>query len=102
MYITEQEEGLYNLYFHSCPNYNRDLFPLNFIVSDSSIFFNLVVFPILNLTILSTTKQIDIEENNNGNYLSAGEMPLPALYFMMSLIFFLSGLFWMFLLKKST
>lgn len=33
MYITEQEEGLYNLYFHSCPNYNRDLFPLNFVVS---------------------------------------------------------------------
>lgn len=45
--------------------------------------------------------QVDIEENNNGNYLSAGEMPLPALYFMMSLLFFLSGLFWVFILKKS-
>lgn len=33
MYITEQEEGLYNLYFHSCPNYNRELFALNFVVS---------------------------------------------------------------------
>lgn len=31
MYIlTEQEEGLYNLYFHACPNYQRNLFPLNF------------------------------------------------------------------------
>lgn len=46
--------------------------------------------------------QIDIEEANKSNFLSAGEMPLPELYFMMSLIFFLSGLFWVFLLKKST
>lgn len=46
--------------------------------------------------------QIDIEEANKRNFLSAGEMPLPELYFMMSLIFFLSGLFWLFLLKKST
>lgn len=46
--------------------------------------------------------QIDIEEGNKKNFLSAGEMPLPELYFMMSLIFFLSGLFWVFLLKKST
>lgn len=37
MYIlTEQEEGLYNLYFHSCPNYQRNLFPLNFNVSTFS------------------------------------------------------------------
>lgn len=28
-------------------------------------------------------------------------MPLPALYFMMSILFFLSGLFWVFILKKS-
>ncbi|XP_068158710.1 protein GPR107 [Drosophila tropicalis] len=71
---TQRDEGLYNLYFHACPNYYRPK-----IVS-----FN-----------------VDIEENNNGNYLSAGEMPLPALYFMMSLLFFLSGLFWVFILKKS-
>ncbi|XP_037937664.1 protein GPR107 [Teleopsis dalmanni] len=68
------EEGLYNLYFHSCPNYSQQ----------KIISFN-----------------VDIEENNNGNFLSAGEMPLPALYFMMSLLFFLSGLFWVFILKKS-
>ncbi|ALC49167.1 CG12121 [Drosophila busckii] len=71
---TQHDEGLYNLYFHACPNYHKPK-----IVS-----FN-----------------VDIEENNNGNYLSAGEMPLPALYFMMSLLFFLSGLFWVFILKKS-
>lgn len=73
---SEQEEGLYNLYFHSCPNYNYPpQFPLSFTV--------------------------DIEENNRGNYLSAGEMPLPALYFMMATLFLLSGLFWVFILRKS-
>ncbi|XP_035894549.1 protein GPR107 [Anopheles stephensi] len=73
---TKQEEGLYNLYFHSCPNYApNSLYELNF--------------------------NVDIEEKNSGNYLSAGEMPLPALYFMMSVLFFLSGLFWLFILRKS-
>ncbi|KAH8274227.1 hypothetical protein KR018_009079 [Drosophila ironensis] len=72
---TQHDEGLYNVYFHACPNYH----PHTKIVS-----FN-----------------VDIEENNNGNYLSAGEMPLPALYFLMSLLFFFSGLFWVFILKKS-
>uniref|UniRef100_A0A182SWT0 GOST seven transmembrane domain-containing protein n=1 Tax=Anopheles maculatus TaxID=74869 RepID=A0A182SWT0_9DIPT len=73
---TKQEEGLYNLYFHSCPNYApNSLYELNF--------------------------NVDIEEKNSGNYLSAGEMPLPALYFMMSVLFFLSGLFWVFILRKS-
>uniref|UniRef100_A0A182VT21 GOST seven transmembrane domain-containing protein n=1 Tax=Anopheles minimus TaxID=112268 RepID=A0A182VT21_9DIPT len=73
---TKQEEGLYNLYFHSCPNYSpNSLYELNF--------------------------NVDIEEKNSGNYLSAGEMPLPALYFMMSVLFFLSGLFWVFILRKS-
>lgn len=70
------DEGLYNLYFHSCPNYDMNsLYSLQF--------------------------DVDIEEKNGQNYLSAGEMPLPALYFMMSLLFFLSGLFWVFILKKS-
>ncbi|XP_052900370.1 protein GPR107 [Anopheles moucheti] len=73
---TKKEEGLYNLYFHSCPNYSpNSLYELNF--------------------------NVDIEENNSGNFLSAGEMPLPALYFMMSVLFFLSGLFWVFILRKS-
>lgn len=39
--------------------------------------------------------------NPDDNYLSAGEMPLPALYFMMALLFFLSACFWFFLLRKS-
>ncbi|XP_023162982.1 protein GPR107-like [Drosophila hydei] len=71
---TQHDEGLYNLYFHAYPNYHRP----------KMLSFN-----------------VDIEKNNNGNYLSAGEMPLPALFFMISLLFFLSGLFWGFILKKS-
>ncbi|XP_076764458.1 protein GPR107 isoform X2 [Xylocopa sonorina] len=77
MYVaSEPEEGLYNLYFHNCPNYKYD--------SQVAVDFT-----------------IQISEINSGNFLSAGEMPLPALYFMMSLLFFLSGCFWVFILKKS-
>lgn len=74
----ESDEGLYNLYLHSCPNYavnNKDLYSLGFAA--------------------------EIIENNHGNFLSAGEMPLPGLYFMMSLLFFLSGLFWVYMLRRS-
>nr|CAD7423953.1 unnamed protein product [Timema monikensis] len=45
--------------------------------------------------------RMEIKENNSGNYLSAGEIPLPALYFMMTSLFFLSGCFWVFILRKS-
>ncbi|XP_068979466.1 protein GPR107 isoform X1 [Bombus flavifrons] len=77
MYIASaEEEGLYNLYFHNCPNYKYD--------SQVALDFT-----------------IQISEINNGNFLSAGEMPLPALYFTMALLFFLSGCFWVFILKKS-
>ncbi|XP_043478257.1 protein GPR107 isoform X1 [Leptopilina heterotoma] len=72
---TKQEEGLYNFYFHSCPNYKNDDVFVDF--------------------------TMHIRESNHDNYLSAGEMPLPALYFMMALLFFLSGCFWVFILKKS-
>ncbi|KAK3918604.1 Protein GPR107 [Frankliniella fusca] len=77
MYVaTEAEEGLYNLYFHSCPNYHEE--------TEAFISFTM-----------------EIEEKNRGNYLSAGEMPLPALYFMMAILFFLSGCFWVFILRHS-
>jgi len=72
---SEAQEGLYNLYFHSCPNYKTASYHLSF--------------------------DVDIEERNYDNYLSAGEMPLPALYFMMSLLFLLTGIFWVFLLRNS-
>ncbi|CAG9761566.1 unnamed protein product [Ceutorhynchus assimilis] len=73
---TLREEGLYNLFFHSCPNYNPK--------SETLI-----------------DLDVEVTESNVGNYLSAGEMPLPALYCMMAILFFLSGMFWVFLLKQS-
>ncbi|XP_050590843.1 protein GPR107 isoform X2 [Bombus affinis] len=77
MYIASAgEQGLYNLYFHNCQNYKYD--------SQVALDFT-----------------VQISEINNGNFLSAGEMPLPALYFMMALLFFLSGCFWVFILKKT-
>ncbi|XP_060520613.1 protein GPR107 [Cylas formicarius] len=74
---TLREQGLYNLYFHSCPNYNPS--------TETVVDF-----------------EVKITELNTGdNYLSAGEMPLPALYCMMAMLFFLSGMFWVFLLRQS-
>ncbi|KAK9885903.1 hypothetical protein WA026_013777 [Henosepilachna vigintioctopunctata] len=73
---TIEEEGLYNLYFYNCPNYDSN--------QEVSVDFT-----------------ITINETNLSNYLSAGEMPLPALYCMMSILFLLSGMFWIFLLRQS-
>ncbi|CAH1977619.1 unnamed protein product [Acanthoscelides obtectus] len=73
---TLAEEGLYNLFFHSCPNYK----------SDTEVFVDF---------------DMKIVEQNRNSYLSAGDMPLPALYCMMSILFMLSGMFWVFLLKQS-
>lgn len=39
-------------------------------------------------------------EHNGENYLSAGEMPLPNLYFLMSFIFFITGCVWITVLRK--
>ncbi|XP_042891846.1 protein GPR107-like isoform X2 [Penaeus japonicus] len=74
----EKEEGLYNLNFHNCMNYVHGV----------------------GYSTIDMALQIE-EVNPDDNYLSAGEMPLPALYFMMALLFFLSACFWFFLLKKS-
>ncbi|XP_034937893.1 protein GPR107 isoform X2 [Chelonus insularis] len=77
MYITnEDEEGLYNLYFHNCANFDYN--------TRSTVNF-----------------EMHIAEINNGNFLSAGEMPLPSLYFLMSSTFFISGCLWVYILKKS-
>ncbi|KAL7647114.1 UNVERIFIED_CONTAM: hypothetical protein RMT77_002372 [Armadillidium vulgare] len=76
VYISKAEEGLYSLSFYNCYNYNPN--------------------------VQSAVEMIlKVEEKNANNYLSAGKIPLPALYFMMSLLFFLSACFWFFLLKKS-
>lgn len=42
------------------------------------------------------------EVNANNNYLSAGDMPLPSLYFSMSIIYFVTGVLWMYFLYRNT
>ncbi|XP_050541408.1 protein GPR107 [Daktulosphaira vitifoliae] len=72
----KSNEGLYNLYYHNCPNY----------------------------AMVPKSKQsftVDINESNNGNYLSAGDIPLPSLYFSTSIIFFVTGIIWVYSLYKS-
>ncbi|XP_050421649.1 protein GPR107 [Adelges cooleyi] len=73
---SKSNEGLYNLYYHNCPNYA--------ITSKSRRSFT-----------------VSISESNNGNYLSAGDMPLPSLYFSMSIIFLITGIVWVYTLYKS-
>ncbi|KAJ8737937.1 hypothetical protein PYW08_000532 [Mythimna loreyi] len=76
LYVASQkEEGLYNLYLNNCPN------------------------PMSGATAVSTI--VEIYESNAGNFLSAGEMPLPVLYSMMSLIFLMSAAIWTFILRTS-
>ena len=82
--------------------------PLNLLVPESNVDASVIVYtaaaaaalPDSHHLSLSLCYQIE-EKNPDDNYLSAGEMPLPALYFMMALLFFLSACFWFFLLKKS-
>ncbi|KAJ2953999.1 hypothetical protein O0L34_g2212 [Tuta absoluta] len=77
MYVaSEREEGLYNLYFHNCPRPGKPATPINVLIEI-------------------------YESNEDNNFLSAGEMPLPALYSMMSLVFCLSAGFWTFILRSS-
>eukprot|EP00095_Tigriopus_kingsejongensis_P002082 snap_masked-scaffold866_size86999-processed-gene-0.11 protein:Tk02082 transcript:snap_masked-scaffold866_size86999-processed-gene-0.11-mRNA-1 annotation:"protein gpr107-like" len=77
LYVAHPSEaGLYSLYFHNCRNYER--------TSASRVDFT-----------------VDLEEKNGNSYLSAGEMPLPALYLMLSVLFCLSGCFWVFILRKN-
>lgn len=66
--------GLYSLYFLNCPNYGRSLMR-----SHEITFIDLSMV---------------IEEKNFRGYLSAGEEPLPSLYFSLSIVFFILGLVW--------
>ena len=77
--LSEKLEGLYSMFFHNCLNY-----PHKGSSGKKSVSFS-----------------IEIEEKNSDSYLSAGEMPLPALYQMLAVLFFLSGCFWVFILKKT-
>nr|XP_022320969.1 protein GPR108-like isoform X2 [Crassostrea virginica] len=72
---TDQEEGLYNLYFHNCFQYIKNV---------HSTF----------------EMQINIEERNDDNYLSAGDIPIPILFFILSIVFFIAGIIWMVILRR--
>ncbi|XP_024417832.1 protein GPR107 isoform X1 [Desmodus rotundus] len=74
---TNDQEGLYSLYFHKC------LGPK--IQSNDKFSFSL---------------DIEIIEKNPDSYLSAGEIPLPKLYISMAFFFFLSGTIWIHILRK--
>ncbi|XP_059116008.1 protein GPR107 [Peromyscus eremicus] len=74
---TDDQEGLYSLYFHTCPGSKAR--------PGEQVSFSL---------------SIDITEKNPDSYLSAGEIPLPKLYISMALFFFLSGTIWIHILRK--
>ncbi|XP_070934533.1 protein GPR107 isoform X3 [Macaca nemestrina] len=73
---TDDQEGLYSLYFHKC--LGKEL------PSDK----------------FSFSLDIEITEKNPDSYLSAGEIPLPKLYISMAFFFFLSGTIWIHILRK--
>ncbi|KAG7265024.1 hypothetical protein CRUP_007243 [Coryphaenoides rupestris] len=68
-------EGLYNLNFHYCPAKRS------------------VLEPPYSLT-------VEMIENNNGNYLSAAEIPLSRLYLCMAGVFFTAAMIWVYTLMK--
>ncbi|XP_048200916.1 protein GPR107 isoform X1 [Perognathus longimembris pacificus] len=74
---TDEQEGLYSLYFHKCAS------------SDSHA-----------SDMFSFSLDIEITEKNPDSYLSAGEIPLPKLYISMAFFFFLSGIIWIHILRK--
>ncbi|XP_060010054.1 protein GPR107 isoform X3 [Lagenorhynchus albirostris] len=74
---TEDQEGLYSLYFHKCPGSE--------VRSNDKFSFSL---------------DIEITEKNPDSYLSAGEIPLPKLYISMAFFFLLSGTIWIHILRK--
>ncbi|KAG7476810.1 hypothetical protein MATL_G00086820 [Megalops atlanticus] len=73
---TDDQQGLYNLYFHNC--YSKEA------QSGRMLRFSI---------------DINIEEKNPNSYLSAGEIPLPKLYIFMSSFFFLIGVLWVHVLR---
>ncbi|KAM6047266.1 protein GPR107 isoform 1-T1 [Theristicus caerulescens] len=74
---SENQEGLYSLYFHKCVTKDGQ-------TNDQQLF----------------SLDIEITEKNPESYLSAGEIPLPKLYISMAIFFFLSGTVWIHILRK--
>ncbi|RWS26040.1 hypothetical protein B4U80_02105 [Leptotrombidium deliense] len=77
LFITNMSEiGLYNVYIHNCPS--------RAVGAESSTRLS------LNMLII---------EKNLNSYLSEGEIPLPQLYFALSVIFFLLGVVWIHVIR---
>ncbi|NXA34924.1 GP107 protein, partial [Eudromia elegans] len=74
---SDNQEGLYSLYFHKCVGSDGQ-------TNDQQLF----------------SLDVKITEKNPESYLSAGEIPLPKLYISMALFFFLSGTVWIHILRK--
>ncbi|XP_078091187.1 protein GPR108-like isoform X2 [Mustelus asterias] len=75
--LSPAEEGLYTLSFHNCRKAGQG--------KKNAVAFDMTV---------------EIMARNPSNFLSAGEMPLPLLYLVMSGFFFVAALFWVSLLLK--
>lgn len=73
----EKEEGLYYLTFHNCQGRHTTY---NHLSPSTITRFNL--------------SMLIYETNYPENYLSAGVMPLPQMYFVLSVMFFLIGCIW--------
>ncbi|XP_069120314.1 protein GPR107-like [Argopecten irradians] len=73
---TEEEEGLYNLYFHNCYNYPKELTDVHLMLK--------------------------ITEANANNYLSAGEVPIPKLFFGLFVLYVLTAIVWSTILKRGS
>ena len=69
------QAGLYNLYFHNCYNYH---------ISNA----------------LKVNLKLRMIEHNENTFLSAGEIPLPVVYSMMSVAFFLAGCVWVLYVRQ--
>ncbi|EDO47176.1 predicted protein, partial [Nematostella vectensis] len=76
MVKDKSEEGLYNLYFHNCANY-------------------------LGKTQVAVDIHVKIVEKNDENYLSAGEEPLPFLFGIMAVLFFITACYWFYILRRN-
>ncbi|XP_053329281.1 protein GPR107-like [Spea bombifrons] len=74
---SNELEGLYSLYFHSCAGAGNS-------VRDQHLF----------------SLDIEIINKNPESYLSADEIPLPKLYICMALFFFSAGVLWVQILRK--
>lgn len=76
------EEGFYYVTFHNC--HGSGLLPIE-------------AYDLESLSYTPTKFNLSMlihETNMNNNYLSAGLMPLPQMYFMLSVMFFLIGCVW--------